>query len=301
GVLDELLELGHREAVEAREHDRVAVEVARREVDVRLVGEQRLLLALVGDAERDGRLGGRGVAELVEVLGTQGSLPDEQRAVHGPPPRTLEVRVRQHRRDPLDVLPRGHDPTVGPAVPGDQGESARSPGAGQYGATFAAGGKISSSSARSSAVGTHAPAAAFSRTCSGFVAPAITLDTCGRDSSHPNATCTSLIRRTSPNAPRRASAAHGADVRPCGCVGTKRPSSGRAPCAYLPVSRPFASGKYGSTPIPYAAAAGSTSSSAARSTRLYWFCADTNRTVPAARAVSSASAICHPARLECPT
>src|SRR5690606_39400784 len=73
GVLDELLELGHREAVEAREHDRVAVEVARRAVDVRLAGEQRLLLALGGDAERDGRLGGRRVAEPVAVLGTQGA------------------------------------------------------------------------------------------------------------------------------------------------------------------------------------------------------------------------------------
>ncbi len=126
----------------------------------------------------------------------------------------------------------------------------------------------------------------------------MTLDTWGRESSHPNATCTSVMPRTWQNAPSRASASQGADSSRCGLVRTSRPSSGRAPCAYLPVSRPFASGKYGRTPSPYAAAAGSTSSSAARSTRLYWFCADTNRTVPAARATSSASAICHPARLE---
>ena len=43
------------------------------------------------------------------------------------------------------------------------------------------------SAARSSSLGSHSPASTFARTCSGFVAPAITLATAGRASSHANA------------------------------------------------------------------------------------------------------------------
>ena len=47
-------------------------------------------------------------------------------------------------------------------------------------------------SAKSASVMFHAPAAAFAATCSGFVAPAITLATTGRASSHANASSSSV-------------------------------------------------------------------------------------------------------------
>ena len=46
--------------------------------------------------------------------------------------------------------------------------------------------------------------------------------------------------------------------------------------------------------------AGSTSASAPRESRLYSFCAETKRVAPSSRATSSASASCHPVRLEWP-
>src|SRR5690606_16287098 len=114
---------------------------------------------------------------------------------------------------------------------------------GPSGGGHAVTGKISSSSARSSAVGVHVHACAFATTCSGRVAPAITDDTSGRDSSHENAATTSVTPRSRQNAPNRSSASHGAVSSRCGFTSTRRVPSGRAPREYLPVSRPSASGK----------------------------------------------------------
>ncbi len=53
------------------------------------------------------------------------------------------------------------------------------------------------SASMSLAPGSHAPAATFARTCSGFVAPAITQLTAGIPSSPPTATSSSVIPRSS--------------------------------------------------------------------------------------------------------
>ena len=71
-----------------------------------------------------------------------------------------------------------------------------------------------------------------------------------------------------------------------------RPSVASSPRVYFPVSRPLASGKYGSIPIPSRSHAGRISSSISRSTSEYWFCAETNRVSPRSRATRSASSIC---------
>ena len=78
------------------------------------------------------------------------------------------------------------------------------------------------------------------------------------------------------------------------------PSGAGSPRRYLPVSRPYASGKNGSTPTPTCSHAGTSSASAERSYNEYLFCADTNGVVPALCAAQSASTTCQPAKFDDP-
>ena len=59
------------------------------------------------------------------------------------------------------------------------------------------------------------------------------------------------------------------------------PPAPAAPRRYFPVSRPRASGKYGSSPSPSRSQAGISSRSASRSSHEYSFCAETKRVEPA--------------------
>ena len=63
---------------------------------------------------------------------------------------------------------------------------------------------------------------------------------------------------------------------PAGC-----PAGAASPRRYLPVSRPRASGKYGSSDCPVWASAGTSSASMARLSQEYSFCAETNAGVAA--------------------
>ena len=54
------------------------------------------------------------------------------------------------------------------------------------------------------------------------------------------------------------------------------------------------------SPTPTCSAAGTSSASALRSSRLYRFCADTNGVAPAVRALQSASTTCHAAKFDEP-
>ena len=122
---------------------------------------------------------------------------------------------------------------------------------------------ISSSSARSSAVGSHRPASAFARTCSGVVAPAITEATAGCAASPPMATRAWSARapRRTPRAVRGRPTARRPGSRPTGPATSRVPAAGGSSRLYLPVSSPLASGKNGSRPTPNRSQAGITSAS----------------------------------------
>ena len=107
------------------------------------------------------------------------------------------------------------------------------------------------SSASSSGEGSHSPAAAFARTCSGVVAPAITEATVGCAARPPIATSSSRSaarRGRTRRAPRRGPTSRRRRRDPA-----RRGACPRAPArrgGTCPVSRPRASGKYGSSPSP---------------------------------------------------
>ena len=69
------------------------------------------------------------------------------------------------------------------------------------------------------------------------------------------------------------------------------PSGGGSPRRNLPVSRPLASGKYGTKPMPSSRQSGSISSSASRSSRLYSFWSAANRSSPSAAASRSCARV----------
>ena len=171
-------------------------------------------------------------------------------------------RPRDHARDPADHLavvadrPRPPARVAGPTrwwiSPGHRGREV-----------------IGISPARVQAAGraprgrparSPPPAAAFARTCSGFVAPAMT-DVTGRASQQaPIATSSSATPRSAREAPERLDqvlpplarrSARGSDSR--------APSGPARPRRYLPVNSPLASGKYGRKPSPSRSHAGSTS------------------------------------------
>ena len=99
-----------RDPVEPHEDDRVAVEVRRREEDLRVVGEQRLLGDLVLDAGRRGS-GPSGAASPSASRSGCGAAAAPRRTACPSPstgagPRTLVLRDLRHRdREPPDIVP----------------------------------------------------------------------------------------------------------------------------------------------------------------------------------------------------
>ena len=103
---DELLQRCLVQPVQLGQHDRVAVEVRRREAP-RLRGDERLLDALVDDPRAEDRAVGRGVPEVRQVGPAQRPLPHEQPVAHAPlqrPARGALARTRQREGEPADVL-----------------------------------------------------------------------------------------------------------------------------------------------------------------------------------------------------
>ena len=106
-----------------------------------------------------------------------------------------------------------------------------------------------STSARSASVSAQAVvAAAFARTCSGDVAPAMTLPTAGVPASHESASsgsvCPCVLRVLGERARRRRSARRWRSARRIVPHAARREPSGcSSPRRYLPVSIPLASGK----------------------------------------------------------
>src|SRR6188472_856704 len=96
---------------------------------------------------------------------------------------------------------------------------------------------------RSSSEACHAPAAAFARTCSGLVAPAITEAMPGIDASPPTASSRMPRPRSAPtrSSASTASRSLASTSRPA----SREPAGARSPRRYLPVRSPLASGKYG--------------------------------------------------------
>lgn len=102
------------------------------------------------------------------------------------------------------VVPAGERGELGlgidePAVLAERGEVVAENGTERVGVGRARVGdqRSARSASTSSALGSQAPAATFARTCSGFVAPAITEDTAGIASSPPTATSSSETPRSS--------------------------------------------------------------------------------------------------------
>ena len=113
---------------------------------------------------------------------------------------------------------------------------------------------IRSISAISSGVSVQPTALTFCSTCSGFVAPAITLDTCGRAASQENASSSMRVAALAgeglqllDDVQLRLGQVAVAQAR---ALGEARAGGRGAPRLYLPVSRPLASGKNGSRPSP---------------------------------------------------
>src|SRR5690242_11474445 len=163
------------------------------------------------------------------------------------------------------------------------------------------GGTIAFSADRSSAVGSQSPAAALARTCSGRVAPAITEPTAGSAPRPAIATSSNVRPRSAANRSSASTASNERSEIAAPRAASLVPSGGGSPRRYLPVSNPFASGKYGRMPTPKCAHAGISSRSSVRSSSEYEFCALTKRVAPSRRATASASATCHPAKFDEPT
>src|SRR5262249_11610703 len=123
------------------------------------------------------------------------------------------------------------------------------------------------SAATSSADGSQSPAAAFSRTCSGFVAPEMTEATAGSPSSPPTATASSETSRSSAYASSASTRSNISSVKTSSRLSSRVPGGRGSPRLYFPVNRPLASGKYGRTPRPSRAQTGSRSPSGPRCSR----------------------------------
>src|SRR5271156_5259587 len=99
-----------------------------------------------------------------------------------------------------------------------------------------------STSASSSADNFQLPALTFCVTCSGPVAPAITLETCACDASHPTASSSMLCSRSRANFSSFSSIAKFSSVSAC-CASrwtseSRVPFGGSAPRLYFPVRNP---------------------------------------------------------------
>ena len=108
---DHLVEVLHRYLVQPHEDRRVAVEVRRGEEHAGPVGEQRLLRADVLDPRAQDRSVRSVVAERLDFLRAQRTLPHEQFVVYAPlttAARDAFIGLGQRERDPAYVLPGGH-------------------------------------------------------------------------------------------------------------------------------------------------------------------------------------------------
>ena len=114
---------------------------------------------------------------------------------------------------------------------------------------------IVSISASSSADSFHSIALTFCSTCSGRVAPAMTLETCGCEASHEKASSSTVWPRCSANACSFSTISSLRGVakrsRSAGAFAKRVWSGAALPRLYLPVSSPLASGKNGSRPSLY--------------------------------------------------
>src|SRR5579884_826906 len=117
-----------------------------------------------------------------------------------------------------------------------------------------AGPVIRSTSAISSAESSQFTALTFASTCSGRVAPAITLATAGRAASQENASSSMLRPRAEQKSARRSILSQFASVRNRSrnvvVFVNREPSGIGLPRLYFPVNNPPARGKYGSRPRP---------------------------------------------------
>ena len=112
---DQLVQVLDRDALQAREDRRVAVEVWGREEDVRVIGEERLLGAEVLHAGTHDRSVGGAVPEGFDFPSAKGALPHEQLVLDtplAPIARQALARLGQREREPADILPTCHLRTV---------------------------------------------------------------------------------------------------------------------------------------------------------------------------------------------
>ena len=108
---DELVERVRRDRVEPDEHRRIAVEVRRREVHVRLGLEQRVLRADVLDPHAQDVPVRRIGTERRDIGLAQRALPHEPLLAHTPPAQTARLaldRLGHRQRSPAHVVPAGH-------------------------------------------------------------------------------------------------------------------------------------------------------------------------------------------------
>src|SRR5262249_27198339 len=163
---------------------------------------------------------------------------------------------------------------------------------------------IRSISAKSSGENVQPAARTFCSTCSGVVAPAMTLATTPSRNNQFNASSRSVWPRRAANAsssPTKRQLRSLAKRCACSAFFDRRdPDGSVAPRLYLPVSIPLASGKYGNIDNPNACAVGLSSRSMSRTSRLYSSWQDTNAARPCRRATSCASTICCADRFEQP-
>ena len=108
---------------------------------------------------------------------------------------------------------------------------------------LAGGGEILSSSASSSPVGSHSPAAALARICSAEVAPAITEAQPGCAARPPMAISRMETPRSAPQSMSASTVSSFSSVTRCDRVAILLPTGSSLPRRTLPVSIPLASGK----------------------------------------------------------
>src|SRR5438874_1462675 len=123
------------------------------------------------------------------------------------------------------------------------------------------------SSSSSSGESSQSAAAALARTCSGFVAPAITEATAGCDASPAIASSSRECPWSDANSSSASTWSNASSVSRSE-PSSRDPAGGGSPRRYLPVSSPLASGKKGMNATPSSAQRGRTSASGARSSRL---------------------------------
>lgn len=132
-------------------------------------------------------------------------------------------------------------------------------------------GKISLSCVSTSLLSSTSVMRRESSSCSSVLGPMIGAVTAGFVNSHAKATTSSFSPSSRHNAPNRSSCS-----RCCSSFSVERALRAPVPAKALRPSKPPDNGLQGMTPSPSACAAGSTSSSAERCSRLYRCCSETS-------------------------